>query len=450
MAVVSADTTQVAIVKEDSPGVTPATPAFLLTRISGETLVFEPQTTEDTELSGTSRSAFPSDVTGMTVNGDLSFPLAKAPWLDLAISGVMAASWGACPVSGGDDGMLRSDDIAVGRTLDTFTIEKRFPDPVNAGQYVYQRYIGCSFSAMTLTVTPNEVITGTVTVVGGVPMLDTAAIAGATYVSAGSNPKFTAPKVVTVSVGSIFTIGTHCWNELTIALDSQNRGVPCIGTTGDREVVLGKLLASVSGSVYFTSQEILQYMLDNQVVGEVYIELEDTAPAPNTYSFQFFKVKVTAGSLNATGTGEDLTIPMTLEPTPVVVCNDGTSDWESSLIIGRAALPTVPPLVTAVVADAITAAPSVTFAQGPVYVPRTLSVTATTDVVTTAQAVNLQLPTDTTNEQIPALVVAAITAAQGSGQFSTDIVPADSTGGVLGFSVGGTSTTYTAVTATLV
>ena len=338
MPVTSADSVQVSIVEEVTPGVTPATPVFEMIRTTGEGVTFTPNTSDDTELTGSNgRCQRPAIVTGQTVAGDISFDLHKAPWMDMVIKGVLAAEWGECPLTGLAGGAVEdADDITVGNLMPTFTIEKKIPDPITPGDFQYQWYRGCSFSSLNLDITPNEVVTGTVSVVGGVPELGSTAIAGSTYISAGNGAKFTAPKVTELTVGSEFAVGTHCFTSASLTLDSQNRGIPCIGSEGDREVVAGRMSASMSGEVYFNDQDILQAMLDDTTVGDTTVIL--TNSDGDTYRFDLFSVKVVSGQLVASGTGTDLTIPFEVQPQGVKVCDDGSgNDWYSCLMVSKAA-----------------------------------------------------------------------------------------------------------------
>lgn len=332
MPLVASEQIQIGIIEEVTVGVTPLTPAFQLVRADSESLGFSPQTLADDELVSTGRTSYPADIVGMTIQGSINFTLKKAPWLELVFGGVFGSNWGLCPVSA--TGLVNPDTMVVGRTLRTFTIEKRWPDPVTAGQFLYQRFRGCTFSSLSLSVAPNQKITGSVTVVGGSPEIAVATIAGATYVTAGQNPSFTAPKVVGIDVGVVLGMGTHCWNQLTLNFDSQNRGIPCIGTTGDREVVLGTLNASISGTIYLVDQTILSEMLANNTVGDAVVTFSDGV---NVYKFQFFDVRPTQGSASSGGKGQDVTIPLTLEPTPALVCSDLVTleEWVSSIVMGR-------------------------------------------------------------------------------------------------------------------
>ena len=431
--IISADTLQLSHAVETSPGVLPNNPVFKTWRTTGESLVFAPQTSDSAELGGAGRFQKPATVTGTSISGAINFELAKFPALEEAIAGVLASTWGECPLTGAAGGGVDSvNDITVGKTLKTFTIEKRFPNPafvrgaihtvtagatgtqtaditvtaatatgtgnvkvsvetsdgkdvsvtvpinvgddenalatavaaaltakgitasaaanvvtVDAGtgntvdtltsasgadEFFYQRFRGATYSSLSLSISPNATITGSVSVIGGEPILDIMPIAGATYQSAGSHPTFTAPQVMELSVGQAMGIGTHCWTSLNINIDSQNRGIPCIGTQGDREVVLGTLTASVSGDVYFSDQAILEALLNNESIGDSVITLSDAEG--NVYRWDFFKMKPTSGQISAGGAGQDLTIPLTLQPTPVRVCEDAAGNgWESGFIL---------------------------------------------------------------------------------------------------------------------
>ena len=445
MAVTSADTLSLGIIEEITAGVTPATPAFNLVRASGETLTFEPNVSENTELGGSGRSQRAGTVVGFTISGDITAEqLAPAPWLDAVLEGVMAEDFGECPLTGAAGGAIdNANRLTIGRELKTFTIEKRFPNaasvpgampitatpgatgsqtadltfaggastgtgaavfdvtvgnqtmrysvPIGVGDdetavaaaaviivndrggivtasavagvltldagtgktvdgltarsgadtYVYQRYKGSTFSVAAISITPNEDVSGTFTVVAGEPELDDLPITGATYVGAGSSAVFTAPEVIELTVGSL-AVGTSCWTEMTITLDSQNRGIACIGSRGEREAVLGKLSVVAEGAVYFAGdQMLLEAMASNQVIGNSVITL--TNADGDVLRFDLYQVKATNATLNAEATGSDLTIPVTLEPNPVTVCSDAGEDWDSTIIISKEdTAPTLP------------------------------------------------------------------------------------------------------------
>jgi hypothetical protein len=200
-------------------------------------------------------------------------------------------------------------------------------------EFFYQRFKGVTYSSMTLDVAPNQPVTGSFGLIGGTPELDVVPIAGATYVAAGNNPVFTAPDVSKLQLGTL-TAGTHCFTSLTISIDSQNRGIACLGTQGEREVVAGTLRVEVNGSVYFSDQDILEKLLDDQKIGDGTIALTDGSG--NYYRFDFYGLKPTAAQVSAGGQGQDLIVPITLQPTPHLVCIDAAGDlWNAGMVISR-------------------------------------------------------------------------------------------------------------------
>jgi hypothetical protein len=401
-------------------------------------VTFEPNTIPSAELGVTGRSAKPSNVVGTTVSGDISIELAKFPALDEAIAGILANEWGEGPLTPGSPGgaIDTADRNTVGRGLQTFTIEKRWPNlnstpgamPITASaaapgasvditlgagtavgsgiivvdyqtdadansrkvtsaiavgddqdaaattlaaaldaepnisasavtnvvtvtpdapattisaiearsgsdEYVFQRYLGCTYSALTLTTTPNQIVTGTASVVAGEPVLDYLGITGATYDSTGtSGAVFTAPEVLELTVGTLPGIDTSCWSTLTLTLDSQNREIACIGSLGSRESALGTFLATLAGEVYFVgSQAALESLLNNEVLGDTVLTFSNADD--DVYRFDLYQTKITSGSVVASGQNEDVTVPVTIEPAPVVVQTDAGQDWTSSLIV---------------------------------------------------------------------------------------------------------------------
>lgn len=441
MAVVSADSLHLAHVEMLDANTLPGTLNFQVWRTTGESLAFNPNSSDSTELGGSGRSQKPANVTGMSIAGDINFELSKFTALEEAISGVLAEDWGECPVTGTTGGAIDGPNrVTVGEDGRFFLIEKRFPNPdyvpgavqsatiddttpnapvvqitggpavgsgavvvtlvidggqpvtvdtmftagatdeavatalaaeinevdnvsasaslgdvtithtsagtvtatVRAGndQYFYQRYQGASYSVLNISASPNNPVTGSVSIVGGVPTLDKLPLAGANYVPAGNSAVFTAPEVMELSIGAALGVSTHCWTQVGITLDSQNRGIPCVGTQGDREVVLGTLTAAVTGDVYFSDDSVLDALLNNETIGDGVITFANADGS--MYRFDFPGLKPTSGSLSAGGTGQDLTMPMNLQPTPKTVCDNAGTPWEAGVIISRD-LNTAPP-----------------------------------------------------------------------------------------------------------
>lgn len=294
--------------------------------------------TVDITYSGGATTGSGVSVINVTVNGiSYSYSVPISPTddeTDVATAAAVIVNAGSGPTATSALGVL-TIDAGAGNTIESVSAR------AGADDYVYQRYIGCTFSTMTTSITPNEDVTMSFGVISGVPILDDLPLDGATYVGAGDNPVFTAPDVIELTIGSM-AVGTSCFTSLEITLDSQNRGIACIGSKGERNAVLGTLACTLDGEVYFSgSQELLQAVINNEVIGDSVITLVNADDA--VLRFDAFLVKANSATLNAESAGADLTIPVTLQPTPVVVCSDNGNDWSSGLIISKKNVaPTLP------------------------------------------------------------------------------------------------------------
>lgn len=214
---------------------------------------------------------------------------------------------------------------------------------VGSDEFVYQRFKGCTYSALSLTTTPNAQVTGTVSVVAGEPALDYLALTGSTYTDPGSSGTFTAPRVLELTAGTLPGIATSCWSSITINLNSQNREIACIGSLGSRESALGTFVASMSGDLYFVGdQSALEALLNDTVLGTSTLTVSNAAG--ELYRFDLYNTKITGGTVVASGENSDVTIPVVLEPGPVKVQEDGGDIWTSSVIVSLVnTAPTLPP-----------------------------------------------------------------------------------------------------------
>lgn len=309
--VVSSDSLQVALVAEASPGVTPATPAFDLMRITGEGLIFENTSTNSAEMGGLSRGTKDTILTGAEVSGDINFELSKHVALENLVAAALANTWGNDPHTLS----TTPDQVYDYNLTETFTIEKRWQMD-DAPTYNYQRFIGCMTDTMSLSITPGEPITGSFGFVGNQMDLATAPIAGATYVPAGTDPVMTAPLVTDVTLLDYETdlpvswLSTACFTNVEMALTNNSRGIQCIGTLGNKSTVLGNLEITVSGSLYYSGNDPLQALIDQE---QFVFVITTTDSVGNSYTWRIERVKFTTATVNATGTNEDVLVEFELQ-----------------------------------------------------------------------------------------------------------------------------------------
>jgi hypothetical protein len=72
-------------------------------------------------------------------------------------------------------------------------------------------------------------------------------------------------------------------------------------------------------------------LLNNEVLGDTVLTFSNADD--DVYRFDLYQTKITSGSVVASGQNEDVTVPVTIEPAPVVVQTDAGQDWTSSLIV---------------------------------------------------------------------------------------------------------------------
>src|SRR5262245_20704217 len=231
---VPADTLRLAFGAEaGTPPTLPTPPTWQLARITTESIALAAQTQPSAEPdpSGQVRDSI---LTGANTAGDVNFEVSNNPWLEEMLSALLRNNWGTGSF---DATPLTPDELIVGALLKTYTIEKRWTMPGNV--YNYHRFRNCAVATGAITIAPGAPISGTLHVIGG-PLddPDDAEIAGSIYTSAGSEPVMTAPLVTELTIDA-GTVLARCLSQFVISINSNVRGIQCIGTLGEREKVLG-------------------------------------------------------------------------------------------------------------------------------------------------------------------------------------------------------------------
>lgn len=301
----SADSLRLAFGKEAGvPPVLPDPPQFQLARITSETLALTPQVVNSGELDP-SGQVKDSILTGATSGGDVNFEVSNNPWLEEMLAALMRNDWGVGNYNGVQ---VTADQLIVGQLLNRYTVEKRFT--LEDGAFTYHRFPHSAVASGVITISPGNPITGTFSISsGGQDDPDDAELPLAVYVPAGDKPVMTAPLVTELTIDA-GTVQARCLSEFVINLNSNVRGIQCIGSLGEREKVLGRLEATLTGTVYFASDDMLQHLLDQDTF-PVLVTVTDSEGA--SYSFEFPRCKVTAAPVTAGGgTGSDVTVALAM------------------------------------------------------------------------------------------------------------------------------------------
>lgn len=306
---VSADLVQIAIVKETTYGTTPSTPQFEVFPLTGESIVAEVQTT-NSALMNASRQVSDSILQKLTATGDLSTELTINPANDILVESAFLEDLVAHATPTSDYPLMF--ETVIGETQNSFTFERRIPDPATPGSYLYQRATGCVVNTMNMTVSPGEAATVSYGIIGKEVTTASTAIAGATYVEPVNPIVLRGPDTVTVDIASA-TVSADCAGVFGFNLNNNYRGIQCLGSLGNREMSSGQAEVDISVSFMFSSNDFLDLLIA-QTETTVDFEMKTaTAIDPGAFFGVYFpRVKITSDNISAGGTGEDVIDDMTM------------------------------------------------------------------------------------------------------------------------------------------
>lgn len=293
MTVISSDVFQLGAIRNTgTPPVTPATPAYMLARLSSESLNFQPTTIVSPELdpSGQVRDSI---LTGARTTGAVELPVSRHPYFDDALAAALRSDWA-------------TNVLKVGSVMHLYTLEKRFVNP--AGGYLYHRINDAAVSNMSISIAPGREVSASVNYSGGTMEFVESMIAGSTYPDPGTRPLFASPEVSEITVAG-FT-NALCFSDLAMEFNSNVRGIECIGTLGFKEQVLGRFEATLRGTAYLASNDLLDYLV-NQNVFAATVAIDDSQG--NKYEFAFPRCRMTSGSALASGTNQDVVNNMSIQ-----------------------------------------------------------------------------------------------------------------------------------------
>jgi hypothetical protein len=292
---ISAEQSRLAMIREATYGVTPATPVFDLVRFRSEGVAPQANITQSGELTQ-SRGVADSIQSGYSVAGTIEGELARSDGFDRIIEGVMGRAWGD----------LVADQVTPGFVRFGHTIEKTFD---TAGTPYFHRYTGVTFSQISISAQPNQPITFSTGVVSGNLALDSAIIAGATYYGPSpaieDAPVMSSPQMSVAFGGTLSGVAT-CATALEITLNSQNRETECLGVSGPDDAVLGQLEVKGTISLHFKDNAAMQYFLDADKGGTILVTFNDRYSTPNVYSLFLPRVAFNQNTANIRGTATDI------------------------------------------------------------------------------------------------------------------------------------------------
>jgi hypothetical protein len=298
----SADLLRLAMVRETTPGVTPATPAFMVARITSEGLNFNPTTALSNELNP-ARQVSDVIVSGGSSGGDVGFEVSRNPWFEEMLSAVLGNDWD----------ITLAGRLEVGSILKSYTTEKRFTLDSLLGVYDFHTIIRTIVDSMTLTFTPGGADTGSVTLLGGTYSRADAGVAGATYVGPNTAPVMVGSDVIPIRLTIEGTdYEAWCFSAIGVTFRNNGRAIECLGTEGAAEMVMGRFECEITAQIYVVdgTEVVMDAFLQKQELGFAFIANDADG---ESYAFDFPRCRVQSASQVAGGTNQDVVLDVTLQ-----------------------------------------------------------------------------------------------------------------------------------------
>ncbi|HMB76904.1 MAG TPA: phage tail tube protein [Kiloniellaceae bacterium] len=283
MAFADSSETEIAFIPESVFGTTPATPVFQRMRVTSEDLMGEQQTTVSNELRPDAEVADLIRV-GESATGNLPFELSFGSEFDTLFEHALRGSFAA-------------NELKAGIEKKSISLEKRHE--TGATDH-YFRFVGCRVGQMSLNLKAQEIVTGSLQIMGLSEATDTAIISGATYTDANSNPVMAAADVGTITVGGV--AGTLYYTDLSFSLNNNLRAQPAIGQVGAAGIGYGR--REITGSIiaYFEDDDLYEEAVQNNS-SSLSFALSDGS---NSYSVTLPKLKFTSRKAVAGGNNQDI------------------------------------------------------------------------------------------------------------------------------------------------
>jgi hypothetical protein len=282
----SSSAAQLGSISEVIEGTTPATPAFQLMRITGETLEAVRTFTKSAELNPT-RNIQDSQIASADAKGSIDFEFSYGSF-DAFLANAMWSTWTA-------------DVLKNGVTPNPLSLEVLYNGAV-ATDAVYKRFTGCYLNSFELNIKMGEAIKGKADIMGRNSQYDIVPITGATYLAASNTPMLMGSDFGSLVIGGL-TI--DCLSMLSLKINNTLRAQRCLGTIHPTGIGYGEFEATGSGEMYLTSAQyafIQSYMNAADVsmlwrLGKV---------VGNRYDFAVSRVRIENVKTEAAGQNNDI------------------------------------------------------------------------------------------------------------------------------------------------
>lgn len=291
MGIGTSNAVAIGIVPEVTFGVTPATPAFEQIRFTGESLNLDLENVTSEEIRA-DRNRADSVRVRTGVSGDLSFELSIAS-MNTLIQAALCGTWSAPTAN--------LSNIKNGLVKRSFTFQKKFND---TDTVLYQNLTGIRIDTLELNLTPGEIVTGSVSVMGKNGAMTPTAITGQTAVAAPTTRVMNATGDVSAILDNGVT-STELYNSMSISIGNNLRSLEAIGNLGPVDINYGVMDVTGNIEFYFKNATVYTRFVNNTAFS-MSVKLQDETG--DYYNIKLPRMKLETAEITAGGLDQDLTV----------------------------------------------------------------------------------------------------------------------------------------------
>jgi len=273
------------VVEESAWGVTPATPALELVRITGTTLGLSRDSLQSEEIRSDRQI---SDFRGGAnqIEGDISFELSYGTF-DKLLAGALFGNWDV------DTPVADTDQLRAGTVRKSFSFLRHFADLVSNGYYLYT---GCIINSMSFQISANAMITGTLAVVGKGQTIANTAPTGATFPAASTTSPLDSFTGELKEDGVVIAVIT----EIQLTLENNVAARFVVGQKDSILPSVGRSNCTGTITAFFEDSSLVSKFLGD---AETSIEFSLPDGAGNVLKVILPRVKYTGGKPDVAGEG---------------------------------------------------------------------------------------------------------------------------------------------------
>lgn len=294
----TSDTT-IAVVAETTLGVTPASPAFKNIRVTSEGLtpafetLISAEIRPDATISEIRRS-------GLSVSGDIGFELHRDAMMDDLFAAALRGTWVANAATAPTASVVKG-----GTSKASFTFERQI---IGGGGTNYLRFAGTRITGLSLSMVPDEMITGTLRASGVAHTAGNSILTGATYGAASVNAPMAGVDVTSLAVSGVTGVD---YTGLTVDVDLATRIQRKLGQVAARGIGYGRRSVTGTLTAYFENLTAYNAFLNNATQSIV----ATAGDGVNSYTLTLPRVRFTTGEVPVPGNDADFILTLGYQAT---------------------------------------------------------------------------------------------------------------------------------------